>query len=147
MQLETLIETSLYVDDPYRSEQFYLDVLGLNTILFNPRIVAMSVSSRHVLLLFQKGGSLEPLETPGGTIPPADAGGQMHVAFSVGEGELDRWEDQLRESGVEIESRVDWAKVPWEGRLPRTSGRSIYFRDPDAHLLELVTPGVWPGTY
>ncbi|HWQ03343.1 MAG TPA: glyoxalase, partial [Candidatus Nitrosotenuis sp.] len=24
-------------------------------------------------------------------------------------------------------------------------GRSIYFRDPDGHSLELVTPGVWPN--
>jgi hypothetical protein len=22
---------------------------------------------------------------------------------------------------------------------------SIYFRDPDGHLLELVTPGLWPN--
>ena len=23
------------------------------------------------------------------------------------------------------------------------AGRSIYFRDPDGHLLELATPGLW----
>ena len=23
-------------------------------------------------------------------------------------------------------------------------GRSLYFRDPDQHLLELATPGTWP---
>ena len=22
---------------------------------------------------------------------------------------------------------------------------SIYFRDPDGHLVELATPGLWPG--
>jgi catechol 2,3-dioxygenase-like lactoylglutathione lyase family enzyme len=23
-------------------------------------------------------------------------------------------------------------------------GRSLFFHDPDGHLLELVTPGIWP---
>jgi catechol 2,3-dioxygenase-like lactoylglutathione lyase family enzyme len=34
---------------------------------------------------------------------------------------------------VAIESRMEW---------PR-GGKSIYFRDPDGHLLEVLTPGVW----
>src|SRR5829696_5742899 len=36
---------------------------------------------------------------------------------------------------VVIEGRTDW---------PR-GGTSIYFHDPDGHLLELATPGLWPG--
>ena len=147
MQLETLVETSLYVNDPFRSEQFFQQVLGLDPLARDPRIVAMSVNSRHVLLLIRKGGSLEPIETPGGTIPPSDADGQMHIAFSVSEADLDSWEDHFQGCGVEIESRVDWTKVPWEGHISRRYGRSVYFRDPDGHSLELVTPGVWPGTY
>ena len=147
MKIETVIETALYVEDPIESEKFYRQVLGLDPIGRDPRIVAMSVNSSHVLLLFRKGGSREPIKTPGGTIPPDDAAGRMHIAFSVAEEELDLWEDHLREHDVAIESRVDWAKVPWEGHIPNRSGRSVYFRDPDDHSLELVTPGVWPGTY
>jgi catechol 2,3-dioxygenase-like lactoylglutathione lyase family enzyme len=37
--------------------------------------------------------------------------------------------------GIAIEGRTNW----------RRGGISIYFRDPDGHLLELATPGLWPG--
>jgi len=40
---------------------------------------------------------------------------------------------RLHARGVAIEGRVDW---------PR-GGRSVYFRDPDGHLLEFATPGQW----
>ena len=71
----------------------------------------------------------------------------MHVAFSVTENELPSWERRLTEHGVEIESRVDWTKVPWPGSVARQSDQSLFVRDPDRHVLELATPGVWPGTY
>jgi catechol 2,3-dioxygenase-like lactoylglutathione lyase family enzyme len=73
---------------------------------------------------------------PGGTIPPHDGSGSIHVGFAVDTADLPAWEARLTEQGVEILSRVTW---------PR-GGRSIYFRDPDGHLLELLTPGVW-STY
>ena len=40
---------------------------------------------------------------------------------------------ELGEQGVAIESKVEW---------PR-GGASLYFRDPDGHLVELITPGCW----
>jgi catechol 2,3-dioxygenase-like lactoylglutathione lyase family enzyme len=39
----------------------------------------------------------------------------------------------LASGGVTIEARNNWER----------GGRSIYFRDPDGHLLELATPGLW----
>jgi catechol 2,3-dioxygenase-like lactoylglutathione lyase family enzyme len=72
---------------------------------------------------------------PGGTIPPHDGHGPSHVAFSIPADELAAWEGRLRGAGVEIEGRTKW---------PR-GGESIYFRDPDGHLLELATPGLWVG--
>lgn len=44
------------------------------------------------------------------------------------------WEARLAQAEVEIEGRATW---------PR-GGKSIYFRDPDGHLVELATPGLWP---
>jgi catechol 2,3-dioxygenase-like lactoylglutathione lyase family enzyme len=71
---------------------------------------------------------------PGGVIPPHDGSGRLHVGFAIDRGELPEWEAHLTANAVAIESTVDW---------PR-GGRSLYFRDPDGHLLELLTPGVWP---
>jgi catechol 2,3-dioxygenase-like lactoylglutathione lyase family enzyme len=75
------------------------------------------------------------VKLPGGTIPPHDGSGPVHIAFSVAGEELAAWEAQLAAAAVAIEGRTKW---------PR-GGESIYFRDPDRHLVELATPGLWPG--
>jgi catechol 2,3-dioxygenase-like lactoylglutathione lyase family enzyme len=130
-----VLETSLYVDAFERACPFYEQVLGLNSIYRDARLCAYDVGARGVLLLFLRGCSLEPSHLPGGTVPPHDGHGPIHIAFSVGAAPLADWEARLAEAGVAIESRVKW---------PR-GGESIYFRDPDGHVLELATPGLWPG--
>jgi len=57
----------------------------------------------------------------------------MHFAFAVDAADLPQWEERLRGAGIDIESRVRWAR----------GGESVYFRDPDGHLVELATPGLW----
>lgn len=132
-KLSGVIETALYVDDLERARAFYEETLGLTRLAGDSRFVAMEVGGRSVLLLFHRGSTLEPVHLPGGTIPPHDGSGPIHVAFAIAAEELPAWEKRLGERNVAIEGRADW---------PR-GGRSIYFRDPDQHLLELVTPGVW----
>jgi catechol 2,3-dioxygenase-like lactoylglutathione lyase family enzyme len=73
---------------------------------------------------------------PGGVIPPHGGSGQLHFAFAIPAEDLPAWEHRLREAGVEIESRVKWSR----------GGESLYFRDPDGHLVELATSGIW-ATY
>ena len=131
--LSGVIETALYVDDLEQARLFYEDILGLSRLTGDARFLAFDVGGRSVLLLFRRGATLETVHLPGGTIPPHDGSGPIHVAFSVAADDLAAWEARLGEQGVAIEGRTDW---------PR-GGRSIYFRDPDNHLLELVTPGVW----
>jgi catechol 2,3-dioxygenase-like lactoylglutathione lyase family enzyme len=89
-----------------------------------------------VLLLFRRGATLETVRMPGGTIPPHDGHGPLHIAFAVSAAELPDWEARLGAHGIAIEGRTHWSR----------GGDSIYFRDPDGHLLELATPGLW-ATY
>lgn len=134
--LGRVLETALYVDDLARAARFYEQVLGLAALSEDSRFRAYDVGGASVLLLFKRGATLETVHLPGGTIPPHDGRGPLHVAFAITAEALPDWERQLGEQEIAIEGRTDW---------PR-GGHSIYFRDPDGHLLELVTPGVW-ATY
>jgi catechol 2,3-dioxygenase-like lactoylglutathione lyase family enzyme len=131
--VEGILESSLYVEDLDRSLSFYQTLFGFETLFRSERACAMSVASRHVFLLFQRGGSTSPTTLPGGTIPPHDGSGNLHMAFAITEESVESWKAWLIENGVKIESIVRW----------KLGGRSLYFRDPDHHLIELVAPGTW----
>ena len=133
--LNGILETAVYVDDLGRAKRFYEDVMGLKPMFSDRRLTAYEVAGQNVLLVFKRGASTQPAAMPGGgTIPGHDGAGPLHVAFAVAAEQLDVWEERLKANGVEIEGRNDW---------PR-GGKSIYFRDPDGHLIELATPGLWP---
>lgn len=132
-KLDRVLETALYVDDLERAARFYELVLELPVLTSDARFRAYDVGGKNVLLLFRRGATLETVHLPGGTIPPHDGHGPLHVAFAIAAESLPMWEDRLESQNIEIEGRTEW---------PR-GGRSIYFRDPDGHLLELATPGLW----
>jgi catechol-2,3-dioxygenase len=135
-RLDRVLETALYVDDLGRAAKFYEDVLALPVLTSDQRFRAYDVGGLSVLLVFQRGATLQTVRMPGGTIPPHDGHGPLHIAFAVSKDELAAWERRLTERGIAIEGRTDWSR----------GGHSIYFRDPDGHLLELATPGLW-ATY
>ncbi len=119
--------------DLARAERFYEDVLGLPVLSSDARFRAYDVGGRSVLLLFRRGATLTTVKLPGGTIPPHDGHGPLHIAFAIAAEELTAWERRLEERGIAIEGRTAW---------PR-GGHSLYVRDPDGHLLEFATPGLW----
>lgn len=120
-----ILESSLYVSDVARSAQFYEEIFGFHVISnFGERGCALQAGHRQVLLLFKKGGSR--------LIPtPHDGDGELHLAFAASD--LANWEAWLGEKRIAIEEKRTWDR----------GGQSIYFRDPDRHLLEIATPGVW----
>lgn len=132
-KLEGVLETALYVGDLPRAVGFYKTVFGFETLVYDERMCAFNVSNRQVLLLFLKGASDKLMPVSGGVIPPHDGAGHLHVAFAITADELEKWAAHLDEKQIHIESRVAWSR----------GGVSLYFRDPDNHLIELATPGLW----
>lgn len=128
-----VLETAVYVEDLARAGRFYEETLGLTPMAQDSRMWALDCGPASVLLLFKCGATLEPVDLPGGRIPPHDGSGPAHLAFAVEADEIPSWENRLAEHGVEIEARMQW---------PR-GGISLYFRDPDDHLVELASPGIW----
>ncbi|MCG3147313.1 MAG: Metallothiol transferase FosB [Verrucomicrobiae bacterium] len=128
-----IMETALYVADVPRAIAFYRDVLGFELMNTDARFAAFNVAGQQVLLLFQAGASNYHMTVPGGTIPPHDGHGPNHIGFAITAASLNDWAARLAHHNVPIESRVTW---------PR-GGASLYFRDPDNNLVELLTPGVW----
>ena len=124
---EGVLESSLYVDDVAVSARFYEKIFGFRVISdFGERGCAMQAGDRQVLLLFRTGGSLQIQS-------PHDGNGELHVAFAISPSELASWEAWLPENGIAVEEKRAWAR----------GGVSLYFRDPDRHLVEIATPGVW----
>jgi catechol-2,3-dioxygenase len=123
-----ILETSLYVESAARSAEFYRRVFGFEPLeLGEPlndetRLCPMRAGDRSVLLLFKKGATAD-----------TDVIGAIHIAFGIARSDLAAWERWLNEQGISIELRKTW----------KYGGEALYFRDPDGHLLEVVTPGVW----
>jgi catechol 2,3-dioxygenase-like lactoylglutathione lyase family enzyme len=131
-----VLETALYFDDLDRAAAFYVETMGLRVLDTGSRLVSIDAGQGTVLLLFKRGATTAGADLPGGWIPPHDGHGPVHVAFAIAAEALEPWERHLADRGIAIESRVRW-----DG-----GGRSIYFRDPGGHSLELATPGTW-ATY
>jgi catechol 2,3-dioxygenase-like lactoylglutathione lyase family enzyme len=126
-QTDGILESSLYVADVARSAQFYERIFGFRVISdFGGRGCAIQAGNRQVLLLFKKRGSIAIQS-------PHDGDGELHLAFAIRAEDLARWEAWLAENEISVEEKRKWD----------LGGCSIYFRDPDRHLIEIATPGVW----
>lgn len=133
--IAAILETSLYVSDMARSVAFFRDTLGLRVMIESTRLTAFDAGSGGVLLLFPRGGATEDVTTEHGTIPGHDGQGPLHMAFAISAEALADWREHLKRRGVPARGEMRW---------PR-GGTSLYFEDPDGHVLELATPGLWPN--
>ena len=86
----------------------------------------MRAGEHQVPLLFKKGAS-RAIQSP------HDGDGELHVAFAIESAELANWESWLQTRGIEVEEKSIW----------EPGGTSLYFRDPNRHLVELAIPATW----
>lgn len=115
MKVRGIQHLNLRVDDLARARAFYAEVLGFRVAFAKGDTVWLDA-----------GGDLLGLSEIRGAAPTAH--GAEHFGFIVeARGDVDRWVEQLAGHGV----------APEKGPYDRSDGRSVYFRDPDGHLLEI----------
>lgn len=126
MRPRRVYETVVYATDLEAARAFYRDVLGLREVEDG----VFRLDDDAVLLLFDPTRS----SLPGRPVPSHGPSGAVHVAFAVGEGELDAWSERFQASGVELEQDKEWGR----------GARSLYVRDPAGNSVELVEGDLWP---
>lgn len=120
-----LNHTIVPAHDPQTSAKFLADILGLTVgppvAHFTPVTLA-----NHVTLDYDQSDDIEP----------------HHYAFMVSEEEFDAAVARIRDGGITYYGDPACEEEGQIYRSKRHEGRrGTYFRDPDGHLMELLTPG------
>jgi catechol 2,3-dioxygenase-like lactoylglutathione lyase family enzyme len=138
-KLNGLVETALFVEDLPRASAFYEQVLGLKRVKESETGCVFRVGEQRYLLLVLREAARNANTAPSGRVlppcalPEQSGRGPGHIAFGVSIEALDSWRGLLVKQGIEILSEVAWER----------GARGVYFRDPDGHLIELATAGIW----
>ena len=104
------------------------------------------------LLLFQLGLTTNKIITPAGTLPGHGPSQQVLSQLLSGSGDdaevlkqhyclaaesrvdVEKWEEHFKAKEVKILGTMDWER----------GGRSVYFADPEGHVGEIASRGIWP---
>ncbi len=123
IHMERIAHVVLKVRDLEVSKKFYTEVLGMDVMNESPELgiifLANNRRDHHELALLQIGPQAES--------PSARAIGLLHVAFRL------RNEEELREAYKELKQH----SVPISFTVNHGITKSVYFRDPDGHELEV----------
>ncbi|KAI5363658.1 Putative glyoxalase/Bleomycin resistance protein/Dihydroxybiphenyl dioxygenase [Septoria linicola] len=150
-----VLELCLYVKDIHASNKFYTEIMGLTAEELQPAILKERMSvfpmGNTTLLLFALGQTDEDVRPipsqPDICIPKHGPEAKTMAALMEGGEKLRQhyclavetkhqaiaWERYLKEKGVECNGRMEW---------PR-GGYSVYFLDPDGHVGEVASRGIW----
>ena len=124
-----ILETVLYAEDLAAARAFYIDVLGLGEIAFDPERDLFMRLDASVLIVFK--ASKTRIADAG--VPPHGTEGIGHLAFAATESEIEEWRAKLTEHGVAVIQEIHW----------KNGAHSIYFNDPAGNILEFATPNLW----
>ena len=115
----------IHVSEWVRSNRFYRDVLGAE-LIGDPNGVAVYRFGEQQLNVHGPGLAPEPVAR----LPVQPGGSDLCFAWA---GPVEGAIDHLSAHGVEVELG------PVQRRGARGEGTSVYFRDPDGSLLELIS--------
>ena len=118
LPIRGIYEVAIRVKDLAKAEPFYLEVLDLEIGIRDSKRnwLFLRAGGEAGMIVLQEDKSDWPLQ---------------HFAFTVDEADIERAAEMLRERGVKVEGPVFHQWMP---------AKSIYFRDPDGHDLELCAP-------
>ena len=124
-----VLETVLYGEDLIAARDFYVNLLGLEPIVFNPDRHLFLKCQDSVLIIFRSSKTL----IPDADVPPHGTTGAGHIAFEATRNEMEEWRLRLEAANVAIIKEIDW----------QNGAKSIYFNDPAGNVLEFVTRDLW----
>ena len=116
IQVRGVYEVAIKVRNLAAAEKFYTEVLGFEVGLRDAR--------RPWAFLRAGADGMVVLQEDPGDWP------QQHFAFTVAEGDVDAAVAELRRRNIAIEGPMVHEWIP---------ARSVYFADPDGHMMEVIT--------
>jgi catechol-2,3-dioxygenase len=134
-KLGQIVETILYTSNATKLSEWYTNIFNLTPFITTPGVVGFSLPNT-ILLLFDRSTTTADKTFPEGTIPKhgCPSGLGQHIAFAcAGLEELREWEVHFREKEVEVLGTMEWER----------GGRSVYVKDWEGHVIEVMTRGVW----
>ena len=116
----TLNHTIVPARDKEAAARFFAQIFGLSFKKAKGHFAPVRINDT-LTLLFDNDDSFE----------------SHHYAFHVSDSEFDAIFDRIKEA------RLSYGSAPWsldDGKLNDwNGGRGVYFKDPDGHILELMT--------
>jgi len=125
MKLQRLDHFGVEVRDLSRAEKFYTETLGLNVVARMGDQVLMDCGGQNFAIFEVKRPELSREERVRLIANPL---GKGHHAFRVAHGDFLRAREELDRAGMETHQPINWGDHD-----------CMYFLDPDANLLEIVT--------
>lgn len=126
--IQKIKETCLYVNNLDNTQNFYYNKLGLPIISRKEDAFIFFRAGSDVLLCF-----INDYAQSQEHLPAHFAEGKIHFAFEVKVEDYPMWKDKIIGVGIEITHEQEW----------KNNLMSFYFEDPDGHILEIVSEGIW----
>ncbi|HWI90328.1 MAG TPA: VOC family protein [Flavisolibacter sp.] len=127
MNILSIKETCIYVEDLDRTKEFYAGKLGLPLIALIRNRHVFFKAGNSVLLCFIAEATEKEVQ-----LPPHGTHGVSHFAFEVSKEEYPAALEQIKSCDIEILHEHAW----------KNNIRSFYFLDPDGNLVEIIEQGL-----